>query len=211
MSRIRNTAIFMGLLATLSVVGCICPPVYQTGMNRGFVSAPITYNNGCDPCGAAEACAPEGCGGGVIHYGGNVCAPQHKFFDSQGTFNNLSNGVLLTGRGILDVVASPFVIASNLLSSNCRYEVLAFCNDAPYVGQVYQTSGPCCSVGSTGCDNCAGGFTEGIHYNVNTPQQTTMLPTPPRRNHSVIQASYQEPKPTAPAARFIQPGYTARR
>ena len=207
----------MSVLATLSVVGCVCPPAgYYSGMHRGYAPNHIAYENGCDPCGPSEM----GCG--VIEYAGAPCAPQScapiyaspacvpKVVDCRTTFSHLGNGVLLIGRGIIDVTAAPFVILGNALSSNCRYEVLTrHDNVVCYSVPQYPMTEPCvpaCSSGcgtgcGGGCDTCAGGYTEGIQFG-NT-QTRTMLPAPAYRTNSVTQASYQEP--TAPVMRFVQP------
>ena len=210
----------MSLLATLAVTGCVCPPVYHPGMHHGFVSSHIPFDSGCDPCGPVGGCGVadhcvDPCGiteyGGFAGFGGHVCSPRHKIVDCRTSFSNLSNGALLMGRGVLDITAAPFVIVGNILSSGCRYELIKIC-DTGFFGQpFYQTVDPCCSVSASGCDTCAGGFSEGIQYNVNPHQQQTRVlpatasPAPARRSSSsVIQASHIEP--TAPAVRFVQPG-----
>jgi len=204
----------MCLMATLSVVGCVCSPTgYHSGMRTGYVPNCTPYDNACDPVGC-DPCAPiEACG--VVEYGGNPCEPQScipqffgpktyapKVVDYRHSFSNLGNGVLLFGRGLLDITAAPFVIAGNMLSSGCRYEVLTFCdNPIPYGGTYYQTVEPCSSACS-GCDTCSNGFTNGTQYSVKAPSRMTPTAAQPRRGNSVIQASYQEP--TAPV-RFVQP------
>ena len=215
MKRIKITAICMSLLATLSMVGCVCPPAgYYSGMHRGYAPNHIPCDSGCDPCGPPEM----GCG--VIEYTGTPCAPQScapqpympptcipKVVDCRTTFSHLGNGVLLIGRGIIDITAAPFVILGNALSSNCRYEVLTrHDNVVCYTVPQYQMLEPCapsCTSGCTGgCDTCAGGYTDGIQFGTST-QTRTMLPAPAHRTNSVTQASYQEP--TAPVMRFVQP------
>jgi len=219
MKRLKKTAICIGLLATLSVVGCVCPPTgYHSGMRTSYIPNCSPYDNacdpvGCDPCGPVEAC-------GIVEYSGNPCGPQScipqffapktyapKVVDYRNSFSNLGNGVLLFGRGVLDITAAPFVIAGNLLSSGCRYEVLTFCDDVVPYGKTYRTVDPCTSACSSGCETCSRGFTEGIQYSAKVPNRTTSRTTstvalPRRTNNSVIQASYQEP--TAPV-RFVQP------
>jgi|GEM_PF-2710861 len=217
MKRIKITAICMSLLAILAVTGCVCPPAYLPSMNRGVVSSHIPFDSGCDPCGPIGSCDMvdhcDPCGsvtyGGFVGFGGHSCAPQYKIVDCRTSFSNIGNGTLLIGRGVLDIAAAPFVLIGNMLSSGCRYELIKIC-DTGFFGQpLYQTVDPCCSVSTSGCDTCAGGFSEGIQYNVNSHQpQTrvlpaTALPTPARRSSSVIQASHIEP--TAPAVRFVQP------
>ena len=209
MKRIKITAICMSLLATLSMVGCVCPPTgYYSGMQRNYVPNHIAYDNGCDPCGPTES----GCG--VIEYTGNPCAPQTcvtqpcapKIVDCRTTFSHLSNGVLLIGRGVLDVTAAPFVIVSSMLSNGCRYEVFAHCDNVYYTApryQSYQTIEPCAPTCSSGCDACSGGYTEGISFAPNVQSRSTVIPAPAYRTSSVIQASYQEP--TAPVMKFVQP------
>jgi hypothetical protein len=199
----------MSLIATLSMVGCICPPAgYHSGMYRsGYSSSHIAYQGPCDPCGPAET----GCG--VVEYGGNPCLPQSytpRVMDCRSSLTNLTNGVFLVGRGVLDVTAAPFVALGSLMSSGCRYEVLSICPEVSYGsygGSCYTTTEPCgpaaCSPCSPGCDTCANGYTEGIRYNAGSKNWAAAIPPPPRLSSSVIQASYQEP--TAPAARFVQP------
>ena len=191
----------MSLLATLSVVGCICPPAgYYSGMQRHYVPNHITYDNGCDPCGATES----GCG--VIEYSGNPCVAQPcvpKIVDCRTTFSNLGNGIFLIGRGVLDVTAAPFVIVSNALSNSCRYELLTHCDPVYYAAPRCQTVEPCTSTCTSGCDACSGGYTEGIQFNTSVQNRTTALPSPIYRSNGVIQASYQEP--TAPVMKFVHP------
>ena len=210
MKRIKIIAICTSLLTTVSLVGCVCPPTsYYSGMRSCYAPTPVVYDNGCDPgcnpgcdpCGPVEAC------GVVDPCGPQICAPQPYFprtVDCRNTFSNLNNGILLVGRGILDVTAVPFVIVGNMLSSGCRYEVLTFCDNVTYGNSYCRTVEPCTSACSSGCDSCAGGYNEGIQYNTNSSalNHSTTLLAPPRRSNSVVQASYQEP--TAPV-RFVQP------
>jgi hypothetical protein len=220
MKRIKITVICMSLLATLSVVGCVCPPTYYSGMNRvEYGHGSVCFDGGCDPCGDAGCSSGYGpsCGSGygVIEYRSTPCFAQPcgpKIVNCRTTFSNLGNGVLLIGRGILDVTAAPFVVVGNALSSGCRYEVLAHCDNVCYSSPCCQaveapcspvSALPCDPVGTSGCDTCNGGYNEGIQYNGNYQNQTTMLPPMPRRMNSVVQASYQEP--TAPVVRFVQP------
>jgi hypothetical protein len=214
----------MSLLATLSLVGCVCPPAsYHPGIHyNSYVPGHSVYDNGCDPSGSVDSGCGSGCG--VIEYDANPCAPQYcappycapRIANVQNTFSNLGNGVLLIGRGILDVAATPFVIVGNALSSGCRYEVLSYC-DTPCTTMTscYPVVEPCDAACSTGCSTCAGGYSDGIQYN-NGPQynngiqydttnvrNSQMVPlSPPRRTNGVIHASYQEP--TSPV-RFVQP------
>jgi len=193
----------MSLLATLSMIGCICPPGgYHSSMYRpNYVSPPTVYDGTCDPCGPTDT----GCG--VIEYTGNPCAPMTyapRVVDCRSSFVNLGNGIFLVGRGILDVTAAPFIALGNLMASGCRYEVLSICPDVSYAGPCYTTTEPCApSACSPGCDTCANGYTEGIRYNTSAKNWSASFPPPPRMSSSVIQASYQEP--TAPVARFVQP------
>ena len=222
MKRIKIAAVCTSLLATLSLVGCVCPPAsYHSGIHyNSYVPGYSVYDNGCDPCGSIDS----GCG--VFEYAGDPCAPPvcpppyciPRVANFQSTFSNLGNGVLLIGRGILDVTAAPFVIVGNALSSGCRYEVLTYC-DTPGITMTscypaVESDGGC----SSGCDTCAGGYSDGIQYNSGIRYNTSpthsnvhnsqvhssqMVPlSPPRRTNGVIHASYQEP--TA-AVRFVQP------
>ena len=222
MKRLKITVICTSLLATLSLVVCVCPPAgFHSGIHyNSYVPGYPAYDNGCAPCGSIDS----GCG--VVEYAGDPCAPQFcpppycvpRVANLQSTFSNLGNGVLLIGRGILDVTAAPFVIVGNALSSGCRYEVLSYC-DTPIATMtdcypVVESSSGC----SSGCDTCAGGYSEGIQYNSGARYNTSptnasfssasvhnsqMVPlSPPRRTNGVVHASYQEP--TAPV-RFVQP------
>ena len=213
MKRIKITAICISLLATLSVVGCVSPHAgYYSGMHRGYAPSHGTYDCGCDPCGHVES----GCG--AIEYTGSPCAPQShaapycipKVADCRTTFSHLGNGVLLVGRGILDVTAAPFVLIGNALSSNCRYEVLTLCDSvcytapAPLPCQIVEPCAPSCTTGcGAGCDTCASGYTEGIQFGSSVQNHPAMLPAPAYRTNSVVQASYQEP--TAPVMKFVRP------
>jgi hypothetical protein len=213
MKRFKIIAICTGLLVAASMVGCVCPPPgYYSGMHSGYVSNRVIYDNGCDSGGCETGCDPcdpvEACGA-VDPCGPQIIAPRTyipKTVDCRSTFSNLSNGMVLMGRGVLDVAAAPFVVVGNMLSSGCRYEVLTFCDNVSYASPCYRTVEPCAPSCSSGCDSCAGGYTEGIQYNGNTSalHRSTSLLTPPplRMNNSVIQATYVEP--TAPV-RFVQP------
>jgi len=191
----------MSLLTTLSMVGCMCTPGYHSGMSPYACQPDFGCDSGCDPCGIAESDC------GVIEYGGNFCAPP-RIANCRNSLSNIGNGVCLIGRGLLDVTAAPFVLIGNILSSGCQYEVLAHCPDVSY-GTCYpmqETVAPCAPCSTSGCDNCNGGYTEGIQYNVTTvpnrsvPNRT--MAVLPRKN-GVVQASYQEP--SVPAVRFVQP------
>jgi hypothetical protein len=238
MKRIKITAICISLLATLSMVGCMSHPAgYYGGMHRvGYGNGDVFFSGDCDPCGGIAAGCGSSCG--VIEYGGgpyvsnpcisNPCGP--KIASCRKTFSNLSNGVLLIGRGVLDVTAAPFVLVGNLLSSGCRYEVITICDDVQFGAACYPVASDCQPIAepcapacapacNSGCDSCNGGYTEGIRYNnghrqnghtqynteyYNTQSRTILPPSPrPYRNNPVIQAGYMEP--TAPAVRFVQP------
>ena len=215
MKRIKITAVLISFLAIISMVGCISsPPGYYSGMHRGYSTSHITYDTGCGPC------VPAASGCDVIEYTDNPCAPQScapasyatpycvpRVADCRTTFSHLSNGVLLVGRGIIDIAAAPFVIVGNTLSSNCRYEVMTLCDSVSYTVPRYQVIEPCVpshSMGcSSGCDTCSDGYTEGIQFGTSAQHHPAMLPAPTFRANSVVQASYQEP--SAPVMRFVQP------
>jgi hypothetical protein len=199
MKRIKISAVCLSLLATLSVVGCVCPPTsYYSGIHRNYTPGFAA----CDPCGPIDS----GCE--VIEFSSNPCAPQvyaprYKVVDCRVSLTHIGNGVLLIGRGVLDITAAPFVLAGNLLSSGCRYEVLTICDDVPFGHFQHPIVKPCAPACTTGCGTCDGGYTEGIQYNTSA-QNRTLLPAPvARRSNAVIQAAYQEP--IAPAVRFVQP------
>ena len=215
MKRIKITAICVSLLATLSLVGCVCPPA---GYHSGMYPSGYSYSHGNMIFGGGDPCGGFGTADcGVIEYTGSPCTPQvcapqvcaPKIVDCHTSFSHLGNGILLVGRGILDVTAAPFVIVGNLLSSGCRYEVIPHCGDVFYGDTCCQTVEPCgvshtpCSGNGAGCETCAGGYTEGIQYNTSFQNRATTLPAPARRNNSVMQASYQEPN--MPGVRFVQP------
>lgn len=203
MKRFKITAICMSFLA-VPMIGCVAPiSGYNSGMHRSsYVSNSTVYESGCDPCGQIESDCGE-----VI----TSCMPMTGFSNAvncRTAFSHLGNGMILVGRGVLDVAAAPFVTVGGMLSSGCRYEVLAHCNSGYLSSPCYQTVEPC-EPSCTGCDSCTNGYTEGIQYNVPQNQVTTMMPPAPRRTNSVIQtnpviqASYKEP--TAPVAKFVQP------
>ena len=224
MKRIKVTAICISLLMTLSVVGCVTPPGAYVGTHRTYMPNTVMHSGGCDACGPVEACGAAACGPpifstpsfGQVGYSGLYCPPPRQIIDCRATFSNLSNGMFLTGRGILDVTAAPFITISNLLSHNYRYEVLAYCNTADVGVPVYQTTGPCCSVESTGCSGCDNGLAESMRYKVtalpntmpNVQRQAPVPPALPRRNNPVVQASHLEP--TAPVVRFVNPNQGVR-
>jgi hypothetical protein len=115
------------------------------------------------------------------------------------------------------------------MSSRCRYEVLAHCEDVRFARLGFPIADPCqpavSSGCSSGCDSCSSGYSEGIPYNgqyngqingnlqsrvatlppMPTMMSPTLMPPPPMpyTSNSVIHASYLEP--TAPAVRFVQP------
>ena len=205
MKRMRLSVMCMSLLATLSMVGCMCTPGYYSGMPRyAYHSNDIGKgcDTGCDPCGPTEA----GCS--VIEYGGNFYAPP-RIATYRTSLSHIGSGLCLVGRGVLDIVATPFVAIGGVLSSGCRYEVISHC-DTPFYGRCYpvreivEPCSPCSSACSSGCESCAGGYTEGIQYNTNVLRRpATVQPTFPPRRNTVVQASYQEP--TAPTVRFVRP------
>ncbi|MCL2004606.1 MAG: hypothetical protein FWG73_00420 [Planctomycetaceae bacterium] len=197
MKRIRIT-ITLGLLSALCISGCICPPSHQFGMQRSFISNPAIYEAGCDPCGPVDAC-------GVIEYGGNFASSRYRVADCRDSLANLSNGAFLVKRGILDIAASPFVLIGSALTSNCRYEVLSFCEDVRYTRSFVDPCSQAFDSCSSGCDTCANGYSEGIRYGARNQHHhaSVVLPPAPRLSNSIIQASYETP--TAPAARFVQP------
>jgi len=217
MKRIKITAICVSLLATLCMVGCISSPMHYHGMHnmhRGHISS-FAVHNGCDPCGPAVGCGDvcgvgSGFSSGIMTSGRIYCPPRHTPVDCQSAFANITNGAFLTTRGILDLTAAPFVIIGNLLSHNYGYKVVPYCKDIPVTGISHQVISPCSSVSVSGCmpgcETCAGGFSEGIRYNVHPQHHSTILPPSVRRSHSVVQASYSEP--ITPGVRFIQPSRT---
>jgi hypothetical protein len=205
----------MSLLATLSMAGCLCTPTYHPGMQQSsYGRSTVVCDSGCDPCGAIESPCAAPCSSpcsspcSVVEYGGGgFCVPP-KVVDCRNSISNVSNGICLIGRGLLDVTAAPFILVGNALSSGCRYEVLAHCDNV-YYGKCYpvqETVSPCDPTCSSGCDTCANGYSDGIQFNQfgqysMSANRVSLLP--PRISNSVIQASYQEP--TAPALRFVQP------
>ena len=225
MKRIEITAICVCILATLSTVGCLCNPGYYGSM-PGYCSGmpQIGYDCGsygyggavfsdpCAPCGPSP-CAPEmACGGGcapcgVVEFGSNPCAPCPPIVNCRTSLSNIGNGVLLVGRGVLDVTAAPFVVVGKLLSSGCQYEVIAHCPEVSYCGPVYQTVDPCYSVGTSGCDSCdhgGNGYIEEVPQNGYIQSRATMSqPMMHSRSNTVIQATYKEP--VNPGIRFVQP------
>ena len=218
MKRIKITTICISLLATLSMVGCMCTPGYYSGVPQvrhysgGYGYGGAVFDAPCAPCGPAP-CSPEvSCNGGCnVDVIGYDCGPRLScppIVNCRTSFANLSNGVLLIGRGVLDVTAAPFVIIGNLLSSGCQYEVIAHCPDVRYIGSVCQTVEPCCSVSTSGCDSCdngyiGNGYTEEISYNSFPHGRATLSQPLPRGGNMVIQTSHRES--ITPSVRFVQP------
>ena len=220
MKRIKITAICISLLATLSVVGCMCSPGYYSGVpqvgyasHAGYGHGGMIFDDACGSCGPQMDC-------GVVEYGCNPCSPHPAITDCRSSFSNLGNGVLLVGRGVLDISAAPFIIVGKILSSGCRYEVLSYCPEVAYCSPVYQPSVgvPCDPVitsgCASGCDSCNGGYIGNgyMHgngyiqespYDINTQSRAVIPPSMQRRSNSVVQASYMEP--TTPGVRFVQP------
>ena len=220
MKRIRITAICISLLATLSMVGCMCTPGIHPGLSQFSYGPQISYGYGsgsmfddsCGPCGTVPVpCAPDvtcGGGGGIVAFGGNYCAPCPPVLNCRSALSNIGNGTLLIGRGVLDITAAPFVIIGNLLSSGCQYEVIAHCPEVSYCGPAFHSVDPCCSVRTSGCNGCddgfhSNGYIEEFPSNDFSHNRATLSPPMPRRNTSVIQAGYREP--ITPGIRFVQP------
>jgi len=205
MKRIRIIAICTSLLATLSMVGCVCTPGYYSGMPR-YAFHSSNFGTECDPCGPSEmGCGPVDCG--VIEYGGNFCAPP-RIANCRASLSHIGNGICLVGRGVLDIVAVPFVAVGGVLSSGCRYEVIAHCDTPCYTSGYSIQADPCGPSGfscASGCETCAGGYTEGIQYDTNDYNTNVLKrpPTFPSRRNTVVQAGYQEP--TVPTAKFVRP------
>jgi hypothetical protein len=230
MKRIKITAICISLLATLSMVGCIATPGFYSGMphfsygphfshgfGHGFTYGPggVVFDDPCGPCGQEMACGPEMiCGPAVacsvvVKSSGPPRFPQRgTIVDCRTALSNIGKGVLMVGRGVLDITATPFVVVGNLLSSGCRFEVLTHCPGTHIVGHSYQIIDSCCSTSTSGCDTCHNGFIESgfmrsIQPDIGTHSRTTISSPMPRRSSSVIQAAHVEP--TTPGVRFVQP------
>ena len=224
MNRIKMTATVIYLLATLFATGCMCMPGYYSGMSRYSYGPQISYghnyvgcDNACNPCGpeiTCDPCGPEIPCAGVVEYGCNPCLPQHgTIVNCRTSFSNISNGVLLVGRGVLDITAKPFIIVGKVLSSGCQYEVIAHCPGVAYVGSVCHTVEACGSVGTSGCDSCDNGYAidngriqnmhQSMQYNNTQSRIALAPPLPQRSSNTVIQAAYVEP--TRPVIRFVQP------
>ena len=213
MNRIKNITICLSLCVTLSMVGCVCTPGYYSGMPQyAYHSSSVSMgcdtgcDTGCDPCGPIETgCGPADCG--VIESSGIFCAPP-RIRSCRTSLSHIGNGICLVGRGVLDIAATPFVAIGGILSSGCRYEVIAHC-DTPCYSSHYtvQNVEPCGQSGSSctsGCETCSSGYTEGIQYNTSAiTRPPTLMPPFPTRKNTVVQAAYQEP--TRPAVRFSQP------
>ena len=203
----------MSLLATLSMVGCVGTPGYYSRVSQPRVS--YGYNSAVvnDPCAPCDPCGPEiDCG--TIEYSSNFCAPRCKIVDCRTSLSHLSNGVLLVGRGVLDITAAPFIAVGNLLSSGCQYEVIAHCPGGYSRAPIVRTTKPCSAVGTSGCgtsgcDSCDDGYSEGIQYEIHPQsiQTYSRVLSPPvqqyNRSNSVIQTSYREL--STPGVRFTQP------
>jgi len=216
MKRIKITAMCISLLATLSMVGCVCSPGLYSGVPKVGYASPAGYgygsvcDDGCSSCGPQFDC-------GVVEYGCNSSMPHPAIVDCRTSFSNLGNGVLLVGRGVLDITAAPFIVVGKVLSSGCRYEVLTYCPEVAAPVCAPSMSVPCDPVitsgCASGCDSCNHGYGNGhsygngymqeSSYDFNTQSRAIVPPSMQRRSNSVVQASYLEP--TAPAVRFSQP------
>ena len=216
MKRIKLTAIGICLLATLSVTGCICPPSYYTGMSHirygsqySYGHSSVNFDAPCAPCMPEMACDPCGPGiaCGVIESNWNPCIPHHgTLVDCRTSFSNISNGVLLIGRGVLDITAKPFIVIGKLMSSGCQYEVIAHCPEVRCFATSYRIAEPCCAVSTSGCDSCGNGhfINNGQVMQYDTQSRATLSPPMPRRVNSIMQATYMEPT-TSRGVRFVQP------
>jgi len=229
MKRIKITAICISLLATLSMVGCIATPGFHSGMSHfsygpyfnhgfghGFTYGPggVVFDDPCGPCGPEMACGPEMICGPAVACSVVVKSSGPPRFPHRGTIvdcrtslSNICKGVLLVGRGVLDITATPFVVVGNLLSGGCRYEVIKHCPGIHVVDHAYQVVDPCCAVSTSGCDTCHNGFIDNgfmrsIQPDINHSRATISSPMP-RRSSSVIQAAHVEP--ITPGVRFVQP------
>ena len=196
MKRIKITAVCISLLATLSMTGCICTPGYYSGISQcNYGHGGVVFDDPCGPCGSDMSC-----GAAEINY--NPCVPCPPAMGCLTPLTNIGTGVILVGRGTLDIVATPFMLAGKLLSSGCQYEVIAHCPTTCHVGPVYQSIDPCGSVGTSGCDSCGNGhFGNGY---IDETQSRILTPPPVlRKSNAVVQATYREPISTG--AKFVQP------
>ena len=229
MKRFKNTAMGICLLATLSVAGCICMPGYYPGVPRisygpqfsygsqfSYGHSSVVFDDPCSPCGPEMACDPCGpCGpeivcGGVVELGGPPRFPQRgTIVDCRTSLSNISKGTLLVGRGVLDITAAPFVIVGNLLSSGCRYEVIAYYPEIHRFSSSPRIVKPCCAISTSGCDSCDNGlfidngFSQGRQFDTHNHSRMTLSQPMPRMNNSIIQATHVEP--ITPGVRFVQP------
>jgi len=234
MKRFKNTAIGMCLLATLSVAGCVCMPGYYPGVPRisygpqfshgsqfsyghgGYGHSGVVFDDPCSPCApemACDPCGPEIVCGGVVEFGGNFCVPQHgTIVDCRSSLSNICSGVLLIGRGVRDMTAKPFIVVGKILSSGCRYEVIAHCPEIHYFGSSSRTVKPCCAV-TSGCDSCNNGYfiendfnnsrSSGRQFDTHAHSRMPLSPPMLRMNNSIIQATHVES--ITPGVRFVQP------
>jgi len=199
MKKFKTIAICISLLATLSMTGCICTPGYYSGVSQySYGYGGTVFNDPCDPCGPEMSC-------GTVEFAGNPCVPCPPAVNCLTPLTNIGTGVILVGRGVLDITAAPFVLAGKILSSGCQYEVIAHCPTVHHIGSVYQSvtpcSSPCSSIGTSGCDSCGDG-----HYgNGYIDDQSRTLTAPPvlRKSNTVIQAAHREPSRNG--VKFVQP------
>ena len=220
MKRFKNTAIGICLLATLSVAGCICVPGYYPGVPMisygpkfSYGHSSVVFDDPCGPCAPEMACGP--CGpeimcGNVIEFGGPPRFPKRgTIVDCRTSLSNITKGTLLVSRGVRDITATPFVVIGNLLSSGCRYEVIAHCPEIRPFSSSPQIVKPCCAVSSSGCESCDNGlfidngFSQGRQFDTHSHSRMILSPPMPRTSNSIIQATHVEP--ITPGVRFVQP------
>ena len=195
MKRIKITAICVSLLATLSMTGCMCTPGYfSCPPQYSYGHGGVIFDDACAPCGPEMSC-------GTVGYDCNPCVPCSPTLNCQNSLTNIGTGVLLVGRGVLDITATPFVLAGKILSSGCQYEVIAHCPAVYQVGSVCQSVDPCNSVITSGCDSCGNGhFGNGY---IDDQSRTTTHPPVLRKGNLVVQAGYKEP--ISSGVKFVQP------
>ena len=237
MKRIKITAILVCFLATLFLTGCVAGPGFYSGVSHfgygpvisydygSFGCGGVIFDNSCGPCGPEMSCSVP-CG--AVETCSDVCVPSHaSIVDCRTSLTNIGNGVRLIGRGVRDMTATPFIVAGKILTSGCRYEVIAHCPRVQVFDSFSCIADSCCTVSTSGCNSCDSGFidngfidhgfinngfinnghTQRIQHEISS-QSRVISPPVQRSSNSVIQAWHSAPAIQTPHSNsVIQAGH----
>ncbi|GHT22627.1 hypothetical protein FACS189419_05450 [Planctomycetales bacterium] len=233
----RLSALCIGVLFILSSVGCMCTPGYRPcgigGIGCAGPGVYDYYNNGnyCSDCrqsscvtGCDETAACNPCEE-VDSY--SPCSA-HGAVNCGSCLGNLGTGVVLVGRGVLNVAAAPFLLVGNLLSKDygCAERFNGNCCGEAYYGdncyQPHDFNDPCNGSvqggfsGRGGCANCNRQINHGENGTViqdgtviedvpvnSLPNGNTQGFVKPKPTSRVVQAGYLQPK-----TKFVKPQIT---